>query len=76
MGLFDWFFKGTKTVGVEIGADFDECCENCGELLEDCECDHKGHSKREISQEIDCLDGMDDLEFDEMMDILEDDEID
>lgn len=76
MALFDWFMKDKKVVEVEIESDFDEYCENCGELLEDCECDDKMHSKREVSQEIDYLDGMDDLEFDEMMDILEDDEID
>lgn len=38
-------------------------CESCGELLEDCECDWKGQSKQDISQD------MDDLEFDEMNDI-------
>ena len=30
---------------------FDEYCENCGELLEDCECDEQNFSKEDISQE-------------------------
>ena len=29
---------------------FEEHCENCGELLEDCECDDKWWSSNDISQ--------------------------
>ena len=43
-------------------------CESCGELLEDCECDWQNESKTDISEDID------DLEFDEINDILEEDE--
>lgn len=42
--------------------DWETHCESCGELLEDCECDWRGQSKQDISQD------MDDLEFDEMLD--------
>lgn len=60
MGLFDFLFKRNKKCGNM--SNFDEYCENCGELLEDCECDDKWLSKQDISQD------MDDLDFDEMMD--------
>ena len=43
-------------------SDWETHCESCGELLEDCECDWRGQSKQDISQD------MDDLEFDEMLD--------
>lgn len=45
--------------------DWETHCESCGELLEDCECDWRGQSKQDISQDID------DLEFDEINDILD-----
>ena len=74
MALFDRFLKDKKVVEVEIESEFDEYCENCGELLEDCECDDRWISKQDASQE------MDDLEFDEMNDVWdemdEEDEID
>ena len=70
MALFDFLLKRKK----KSENSFDEYCENCGELLEDCECDDRWISKQDISQE------MDDLEFDEMMDVWdemdEEDEID
>lgn len=61
MGFLDFIFK-KKNNNNDL-SQFDEYCENCGELLEDCECDDNWLSKQDISQEID------DLEFDEMNDI-------
>lgn len=66
MGLLDFLLKKTKKK--DHLSDFDEYCENCGELLEDCECDDKWLSKQDISQE------MDDLEFDEMNDIWDEED--
>lgn len=43
--------------------DWETHCEFCGELLEDCECEHRQLSCQDISQDID------DLEFDEMNDV-------
>lgn len=42
----DDFFNKKKDDGFD---DFEECCENCGELLEDCECDDKKTSMEDIS---------------------------
>lgn len=43
--------------------DWETHCEFCGELLEDCECEHRQLSRQDISQEDD------DLELDEMNDV-------
>ena len=48
MGLFDFLFKKKED---SFDSGFEEYCENCGELLEDCECDDKLFSKQDISQE-------------------------
>ena len=48
MGLFDFLFKKNED---SFDSGFEEYCENCGELLEDCECDDKLFSKQDISQE-------------------------
>ena len=45
MGLFDFLFKSHNDT------EYESCCENCGELLEDCECDDMFTSKQDISQE-------------------------
>ena len=50
MGLFDFLFNKKKK---EDSLKFDEYCENCGELLEDCECEDKWISKQDISQDFD-----------------------
>lgn len=50
MGLFDFLFNKKKK---DNSLNFDEYCENCGELLEDCECDDKWLSKQDISQDFD-----------------------
>lgn len=71
MGLFEFLAaiansssKYNKKKKKQDFNDWETHCESCGELLEDCECDWKGQSKQDISQ-----DDMDDLEFDEMNDI-------
>ena len=46
MGLFSFLFKNKK----ETTSAYDEYCENCGELLEDCECDDRWLSKQDTSQ--------------------------
>lgn len=48
MGLFDFLFKKKED---SFDSGFEEYCENCGELLEDCECNDKLFSKQDISQE-------------------------
>lgn len=58
----------TKDKSDKESFDWETHCESCGELLEDCECDWRGQSKQDISQD------MDDLEFDEMMDIWDEEE--
>ena len=50
MGLFDFLFDNKKK---KETSSFDEYCENCGELLEDCECDDSWLSKQDISQDFD-----------------------
>ena len=50
MGLFDFLFDNKKK---KETSSFDEYCENCGELLEDCECDDSWISKQDISQGFD-----------------------
>lgn len=50
MGLFDFLFDNKKK---KETSSFDEYCENCGELLEDCECDDSWISKQDISQDFD-----------------------
>lgn len=57
--------KITKKRKIDMNTYWETHCESCGELLEDCECDNKVLSKQDISQDID------DLEFDEIMDILD-----
>lgn len=47
MGFFDFLFK--KKDAKESDS-YDEHCENCGELLEDCECEDQHISKEDISQ--------------------------
>lgn len=71
MGLLDFLFgfNQPKKNNPKDNFDWETHCESCGELLEDCECDWKGLSKRDISQ-----DDMDDLEFDEMNDIWDEDD--
>lgn len=64
--FLDFLFKKNNSKNKSFN--FDEYCENCGELLEDCECDDKWISKQDISQEID------DLEFDEIIDILDEED--
>lgn len=54
MGLFDFLFDNKKK---KETSSFDEYCENCGELLEDCECDDSWLSKQDISQDF----GIDEL---------------
>lgn len=54
MGLFDFLFDNKKK---KETSSFDEYCENCGELLEDCECDDSWISKQDISQDF----GIDEL---------------
>ena len=68
MGFLDFIFGNKNAKKKEDLSSFDEYCENCGELLEDCECDDKWLSKQDISQD------MDDLEFDEMMDIWDEED--
>lgn len=46
MGLFDFLFNKKNP----NSSSYDEYCENCGELLEDCECDDQWLSKEDISQ--------------------------
>jgi len=50
MGLFDFLFYNKKK---KETSSYDEYCENCGELLEDCECDDSWISKQDISQDFD-----------------------
>ena len=57
MGLFDFLFSNKDN-----SSEFDEYCENCGELLEDCECDDQWLSKQDISQEIEFYEMMEDDE--------------
>jgi len=57
MGLFDFLFSNKNK-----SSEFDEYCENCGELLEDCECDDQWLSKQDISQEIEFYEMMEDDE--------------
>ena len=64
MILIDMMEKDKKKKTKKKEFDWETHCESCGELLEDCECDWRGQSKQDISQ-----DDMDDLEFDEMNDI-------
>ena len=47
MGLFDFLFNKENS----DMSSYDEHCENCGELLEDCECDDQWISKQDTSQE-------------------------
>lgn len=48
MGLFDFLFKKREE---SFDSGYEEYCENCGELLEDCECEDSFVSKQDISQE-------------------------
>jgi len=50
MGLFDFLFNKQEK---DDSSNFDEYCENCGELLEYCECEDKLISKQDISQDFD-----------------------
>ena len=47
MGFFKSLFKIANN---DRSSSYDEYCENCGELLEDCECDDKWWSSSDISQ--------------------------
>jgi hypothetical protein len=63
------FNKINTTKGNKYAEDYWEThCESCGELLEDCECDWQDQSREDISQD------MDDLEFDEMNDIWDEED--
>ena len=52
MGFFDKLFGKRKDNEEEADLPYEEYCENCGELLEDCECDEQDFSKEDISQEL------------------------
>ena len=65
MGLFGNLFGKRKDNCEDDDLTYEEYCENCGELLEDCECDEQDFSKEDISQE------EYDYEFEEMVDQLE-----
>ena len=62
LNLMRMIKNNKKTKSKKKSFDWEIQCESCGELLEDCECDWRGQSKQDISQD------MDDLEFDEMLD--------
>ena len=64
MGLFD-FLNNKNNHNTNS---FDEYCENCGELLEDCECDDAWLSKQDISQDYD------DIEYLELVDVFDEED--
>ena len=65
MGLFSFLHKLVKPRKNKTynAFNWELHCESCDKVLEDCECDWKNQCKQETSQD------MDDLEFDEMNDI-------
>ena len=56
--------EGTKKKQKKDDFDWETHCENCGELLEDCECDDKELSMEDIAL-MDMLDEEDEMEEDE-----------
>ena len=71
MGLFDFLFDNKKK---KETSSFDEYCENCGELLEDCECDNRELSMEDIAL-MDMLDEDDEMEEDDFEDEEEDEDL-
>lgn len=51
MGIFSFFSELAKNANKDKtkNNDWEEHCESCGELLEDCECDWQKHSREDIS---------------------------
>jgi hypothetical protein len=51
MGIFNFFSELAKNASKDKSKNnnWEEHCESCGELLEDCECDWQKHSREDIS---------------------------